>query len=131
MNIPQYQFLTSKYNGKIISLPITANYNFKIYQSVPGSLRVGASLNTEISSNFDYPTEVSTDYCNFFVGITGGINLNYNTDKTIYFIGFEPMFGTKRGSTTGIDFNNKQQTQYYEMENYLFNVGIKLISNKN
>ena len=121
----QYQFLTCKYDGKIISLPITANYNFKIYRNFFGSIRLGPSLNSEISSNYDYPTEVSKDYSNFFVGITGGINLNYNTEKTIYFVGFEPMFGAERGSTTGKDFNNQQQTQNYGMENYLFNVGMK------
>lgn len=120
-----YQYFTCKYDGKIISLPITANYNFKIYRNFSGSLRLGPSLNSEISSKYDYPAEVNKDYGNFFVGITGGANLNYNAEKTIYFIGFEPMFGAKRGSTTGKDFNNQQQTQNYGMENYLFNVGMK------
>ncbi len=121
----QYEFFTCKYDGIIISLPITANYNFKIYRSLSGSLRLGTSINSEISNKYDYPAEVKKDYGNFFIKITGGINLNYNTEKIIYFVGFESLAGAKRGSITGKDFNNHQQTQNYAMENYLFNIGMK------
>lgn len=121
----KYQFITCEYNGTIISIPITVNYNFKIYKNLSGSIRFGTSINSEISSRYDYATEVSTDYSKYFIGISGGLNLNYNTGKTAYFIGFEPMFGAKRGMTSGKDFNNQTQTHNYSMENYLFNVGVK------
>jgi hypothetical protein len=121
----RYQYLTCKYDGKIISLPITANYNFKIYRNFFGTLRTGLSLNYEISSKYEYPIEVNKDYNKFFIGITGGINLNYTTEKIIYFVGFEPIFGAKRGSTIGKDMDYTQQTQNYGMENNLFNVGMK------
>ena len=104
---------------------LTINYNFKIYKKLSGSLRIGPSLNSEISKNYDYPLEVKRDYNSFFVGINEGANLNYNTDKLIYFVGFESNFGAERGTTTGKDWNNKNQTQRYKMENYLFNLGVK------
>ncbi|EKB61441.1 outer membrane beta-barrel protein [Bergeyella zoohelcum] len=120
-----YNFITSSYNGKIISIPITFNYNFKIYKNISGSLRLGPSFNSEISSDYNYPTSVNKDYSKFFVGISGGINLNYNTENKVYFIGFEPMFGVARGKTSGQDLDGKNQTQRYNMENYLINVGMK------
>ena len=121
----QYEFYNCVYDGKVISIPFTINYNFKIYNNLSGSLRIGPSLNAEISKNYNYPTEVKRDYSSFFVGINGGVNLNYSTDKLIYFVGFEPIFGAERGTTTGKDFNNQSQTQHYNMENYLFNLGVK------
>ena len=120
-----YKFHNCTYNGKIISIMLTINYNLKIYKKLSGSLRIGPSLNSEISKNYDYPLEVKRDYNSFFVGINEGANLNYNTDKLIYFVGFESNFGAERGTTTGKDWNNKNQTQRYKMENYLFNLGVK------
>lgn len=120
-----YNFITSSYNGKIISIPITFNYNFKIYKNLSGSLRLGPTFNSEVSSDYNYRTSVSKDYSKFFVGINGGTNLNYNTENKAYFIGFEPMFGAVRGKTNGQDMNGKNQTHRYNMENYLINVGMK------
>lgn len=121
----QYQFYTSNYDGKIISVPFTINYNFRIYDKLSGSLRIGSTLNFETSSKYEYPIEVKKDYSSFFIGLSGGADINYHTQKIIYFVGFEPYFGAERGTTTGKDFNNQTQTHNYRMENYLLNLGVK------
>lgn len=121
----QYQFINAEYNGKILSIPLTLNYNFKIHNKLSGSLRIGPSLNYELSSNYNYPTEVNKDYSKTFIGLNGGFSLNYDIGKSIILFGFEPYFGAKRGSTSGTDFNAVMQTQNYKMENILLNIGIK------
>ena len=88
-------------------------------------MRIGPSLNYELSSNYNYPPEVNKDYSKAFLGLNGGFCLNYDMGKSIFFFGFEPCFGAKRGSTSGTDFNGLMQTQNYKMENILLNVGIK------
>ena len=121
----QYKFIESVYNGKILSVPITINYNFEIHKKLSGSLRIGPSLNYELSSNYNYPVEVNKDYSKTFLGLNAGFNFNYDIGKSIILFGIEPYFGAKRGSTSGTDFNGVMQTQNYRMENILLNIGIK------
>jgi hypothetical protein len=121
----KYQFSDADYNGEILSIPLTLNYTFKIYNKLSGSVRIGPSFNYKLSSIYNYPAEVNIDYSKTFIGLNSGFNLNYDIGKSIIFFGFEPYYGAKRGSTSGKGFSEVMHTQNYRMENILLNIGIK------
>lgn len=118
----KYNRFDNEYNGKIISIPIVLNYNFKIYKNFSGSLKIGPSFNTEIYSNYNYEdTRIAQDNSKFFVGLNWGGNLNYKTPKVIYFIGLEQIYGANRG--TYITDNGRKMG--HSMQDYLINIGGK------
>ena len=108
-----------------MSIPLTLYYNFKIYKKFYGAIKAGITLNFEISSEFNYPTEISNNYSKSFIGLSFEATLNYDIGKSTLFLGLEPYFGAKRAKTTGEDMNGLLQTQNYLMENILINIGIK------
>lgn len=122
----KYKAFDNEYNGKMISIPIVLNYNFKIYKNFAGSLKIGPSFDTEIYSNYNYEdVRIDQDNSKFFVGLTWGFNLNYKTPKVVYFVGLEQMFGANRGTIAGTDFDGRKQTMRHSMQNYFINTGVK------
>ena len=108
-----------------MSIPLTLYYNFKIYNKFYGAIKARPTLNFEISSEYNYPTEISNNYSKSFIGLSFGSTLNYDIGKSTLFLGLRPYFGAKRAKTTGEDMNGLLQTQNYLMENILINIGIK------
>lgn len=118
----KYETFYNHYNGKIISIPIVLNYNFKIYKNFSGSLKIGPTLDTEISRHYNYEDKrIDQDNSKFFVGLTFGANLNYKTPRVVYFVGLEQIYGANRG-TYIVDNQRKIR---HPMRNYFINAGVK------
>lgn len=122
----EYDFVDAEYKGKILSIPLTFRYNFRIINKISGSVGIGPSLNYELSSIYNYPTEVNKNFSRTFIGLNTGFNFNYNIGKSTVFVGFEPYYGAKRGSRNGKGFYSGNATTItYPMENMLLNIGVK------
>ncbi|WP_233901255.1 outer membrane beta-barrel protein [Tenacibaculum piscium] len=80
-------FSDNKYNfeGKVISIPINLQWEFKILKNLKGSLNLGLAFNQEIERKYSYPILENTDFSSFFTNLNTGIGFNYFLSERIAF----------------------------------------------
>ena len=111
-----------RFYGSVISIPVNANWEYRIMKNFSGNLKLGLALNQEIKSDYYYPTNAKTNYSTLFGTFNPGIGFNYYLNRnTAIFMNYEVyILGNDRDENDGgMNFVPNSTN------NNLFNIGIK------
>jgi hypothetical protein len=112
------------FNGNVISIPITANWSFKISKNFRFFAAVGTTYNIETSNNYQIPSILNPDLSNikkqYFTststfGLTNAISKN-----DILYLSIEGNSGSNKAYLDEFLIGNN-----VKINNSLFNMGIK------
>ena len=98
-------YQTLFFQGNIISIPVTANWEFKIHKNFKGFLNLGSAFNIETNSNYVVPFVVNPDLSDFptkYFSLNYGFGFKYYFSKNIAFT-FSSIanYGGSKGSYSG------------------------------
>lgn len=96
-------YQTLFFEGNILSIPVTAKWEFKINKNFRGFLNFGTALNIETESNYEIPNVINPDLSDFpteYFSLNLGWGLNYNlSKKTALYFSYTINNGGYKGHT--------------------------------
>jgi outer membrane autotransporter protein len=109
------------FEGAVVSIPLDVKWEFTIFKNLRGNLKLGAAYNYELQSDYNFPSEMKTDYSKSFFSMNLGAGISYFVSpKMAFYVDLEAYrLGGYKGHRSTIMGNN------YYTDNIHFNLGIK------
>lgn len=110
------------FEGSVVSIPLDVKWEFKIFKNLKGNLKLGGAYNYEIQSNYNFPSEMKTDYSKSFISMNSGVGLSYFlSTKTAIYISLDSFrFGGYKGTQSSFLGGDN-----YYTDNNQINLGVK------
>lgn len=65
------------FEGSVVSVPLDVKWEFPIHKNFRGNLKLGAAYNYETQNDYNFPSEMKTDYSRSFFSMNSGLGLSY------------------------------------------------------
>jgi len=110
------------FKGSVISIPVFAKWEFRVYRELKGNFKLGYAFNKEIKSQYsNYSNNLNTeDYSSQYGGLVVSYGFNYLNAESAIYLDFEGYSGAEKGRTSSLVSNGKIVTT-----NYLISLGYK------
>ena len=109
------------FSGSVIAILVNIKWEFRVFKNLRAYLKTGAAYNFEIKSEYNYSSNLSTDYPKTYGTIYFGTGLTYFlNDKLSIYVDQESFVGGAKGTSEGLIFTEK-----YYSQNFLVNFGVK------
>ncbi len=116
------------FRGRVISIPINLKIERQIFPHIQGYFKFGWARNREIKSEYDFTTNLRTDYSKLYTNFNMGMGFSYfiNANVAVYIDLENYYFGGAKGQSGGLIFVRN----YYPGNNHLslgakFSLGLR------
>ena len=120
--------MPNRFNGAVLSVPVTLKWEFRIFKNLSGSLKAGVAYNHETKSDYNFAPTANTNHSGSFGSLNTGIGLTYFISKKMgVYLDFEEFtLGGYKGyhDAGGVDLNLNPFEDTYTT-NSLVNLGFK------